>query len=99
MSAISAYYSEEEAVVMAVEAGVDMLLLPRDFEKAFNSILEAVRANLISEERIDESVRRILTLKKESKISFEKSDLDPNEVLGSPEHRALAESIRKDSQP
>jgi len=98
MSAISSYFSEEEAVVRAVEAGVDMLLLPRDFEKAFDALINAVKNGQVSEERIDESVGRILTLKKESGISFVKSDLNPDEVLGSPEHKALADKIRKESK-
>jgi beta-N-acetylhexosaminidase len=97
MSAISAFYPEEEAVVLAVEAGVDMLLLPKDFEKSYNAILAAVKNGRLTEQRIDESVRRILKIKLEYKISEENKDLNPEKVLGSKEHKALADEIKSKS--
>ena len=42
MTAITEYYPPEEAAVMALEAGADMLLMPEDFEKAYNAVLAAV---------------------------------------------------------
>ena len=63
MGAISEYYSSSEAAVMAVQAGVDMILMPSDFQAARKGILDAVRDGRILEERLDESVRRILELK------------------------------------
>ena len=63
MGAVANYYSPEEAAVMAVLAGVDMLLMPADFELAYFGLLGAVNSGVISTERIDESVRRILTQK------------------------------------
>lgn len=97
MSAISAFYPEEEAVVLAIEAGVDMLLLPVDLEKAYTSILNAVKIGRLTEKRIDESVRRILSLK--NKYLYENSDkkLDADITLGSDEHLKLSEKVRKES--
>lgn len=63
MSAISDYYGADEAAIMAVLAGCDMLLMPEDFEKAYNGILQAVADGNISEERIDDSLRRIYRIK------------------------------------
>ena len=63
MGAIVNNYSSAEAAVLAVEAGVDMLLMPGDFQSAYQGVLEAVRTSRISEERIEESVERILTVK------------------------------------
>lgn len=101
MSAITALYKEEDAVVMAVQAGVDMLLLPKDLESAFNAVLTAVRDGRISEERIDGSVKRILKLKLEKLTDkpgeIPDPDPDPEEALGSKEHRDLAEQIRRES--
>ena len=97
MSAITAFYSEEEAVVMAVEAGIDILLLPNDFSKAYNAVLTAVMDGRISEERIDESVIRILALKLRA-ISGKPTQA-PETVLGSPEHQQLAERIREEARP
>lgn len=68
MSAISEYYTSEEAAVMAVRAGADMLLMPENFEEAYNGLLAAVQAGTISEERIDESLRRIYRIKYADKL-------------------------------
>lgn len=48
---------------MSVKAGMDMILQPKDMASAVNSIEQAVADGELSEDRIDESVRRILTLK------------------------------------
>lgn len=93
MNAISKVYPEEEAVVMAIEAGVDMLLLPVDFPKSFDAVLSAVKRGKITEERIDQSVRRILEVKMKHIIGKEPSNLNPDEVLGSSEHKELAKRI------
>lgn len=99
MSAISAFYPEEEAVVLAVEAGVDILLLPRDFEKSYQAILSAVKKGRLTEARIDESVRRILKLKTDKLWEQSPNPIEPEKVLGSKEHWDLAEQIRKDITP
>ena len=68
MSAISEYYSADEAAVMALRAGCDMLLMPEDFEKAYNGVLQAVRDGVIAEERIDDALRRIYRIKYADKV-------------------------------
>ncbi len=68
MTAITDYYTPEEAAVMAIEAGADMLLMPEDFEKAYNAVLAAVQDGTISEERIDESLDRIYRVKCAGKL-------------------------------
>ena len=47
----------------AVQAGVDILLMPYDYRQAFDAVLTAVSDGTIPEERLDESVYRILSLK------------------------------------
>ena len=69
MSAISEYYTADEAAVMAITAGADMLLMPEDFETAYNGLLAAVQDGTISEERINESLRRIYRIKYADKIA------------------------------
>lgn len=54
--------TQREAVRMAVDAGIDMSMVPYDFSFA-DHLIDLVRSGEISEERIDESVRRILQLK------------------------------------
>jgi len=63
VEAITTYYGPEETAVMAILAGCDMLLMPEDFEKAYNGIIEAVRNGHISEERINDALRRIYRVK------------------------------------
>lgn len=68
MTAITDYYTPEEAAVMALEAGADMLLMPEDFEKAYNAVLAAVQDGTLSEERINESLNRIYRVKCAGKL-------------------------------
>lgn len=68
MTAITDYYTPEEAAVMAIEAGADMLLMPEDFEKAYAAVLAAVQEGKITEERIDESLERIYRVKCAGKL-------------------------------
>lgn len=63
MGAISQQYTSDEAAVRALKAGVDLLLMPADFKSAYEGVLAAVEEGELSEERIDESVRRILRVK------------------------------------
>ena len=57
------YHSSGEAAVKAVEAGDDILLMPDDFQAARSALLQAVENGETTEDRIDESVRRMLTVK------------------------------------
>lgn len=68
MSAITEYYTPEEAAVLAIEAGADMILMPEDFEAAYTGLLNAVQEGRISEERIDESLKRIYRIKRRDDV-------------------------------
>ena len=63
MGAVTQQYSSAQAAVAALDAGADMLLMPEDFKAAYQGVLDAVNNGTISEERINESVRRILEIK------------------------------------
>ena len=65
MGAITQQYSNAEAAVGSILAGVDIVLAPKNFIEAFDAVIAAVGNGTISEERINQSVRRILKLKKE----------------------------------
>ncbi|MBE5882075.1 MAG: hypothetical protein E7289_07220 [Lachnospiraceae bacterium] len=62
-------YTYAEAAVGAIEAGADMILAPKNFLKSYNGILDAVNDGTLTEERIDESVRRIYRVKYESRVT------------------------------
>ena len=64
MASIRGKYPPAKSAVKAVQAGADMLLAPFAYEVAFDAVVAAVEDGTISEARIDESVRRILALKK-----------------------------------
>jgi len=63
MGAIAEEYSSGQAAVKALKAGVDILLMPEDFKAAYDGVISAVRDGEVTEERIDESVKRIINLK------------------------------------
>ena len=65
MKAITMQYGNEEAAIKGIQAGLDIILNPENFTKAFDAVVNAVTKGVISEERINESVRRILNLKKQ----------------------------------
>lgn len=65
MGAITENYAADEAAVLAVQAGADMILMPKDYETAYNGLLDAVKNGTISEERINESLIRIVKVKQQ----------------------------------
>lgn len=63
MGAVTEQYSSAEAAVQTVLAGSDLVLMPKDFDEAYQGMLRAIEDGTISEERLDESLRRILKIK------------------------------------
>jgi len=63
MSGLTIYFTQEEAAVRALEAGADMLLKPADVDASFRGVRDAVKSGRITEQRVEESARRILAAK------------------------------------
>ena len=63
MGAITSQFSTKEAAIGAIKAGVDVILGPHNYKVAFDAVVEAVQNGEISEQRINESVKRILSVK------------------------------------
>ena len=63
MGAIVKNYGAGKAALLAFLAGNDIILLPNDFHQAYSTILSAVKDGTISEERLNQSILRILKLK------------------------------------
>jgi len=80
MGAITDHYTSGEAAVKAVQAGVDMILMPQNFEEAYQGILEAVHQGTISEERIDASIKRILEVKMNETSNLKTGDSSERET-------------------
>ncbi len=88
----------KEATFMAVEAGIDMCMVPNDYD--FTKLLiELVKEGRITESRLDVSVRRVLKLKQ--KLGILKSTTLPKEKdfekFASAEHRAAARKTAEES--
>ncbi|CDR30857.1 Periplasmic beta-glucosidase precursor [Acholeplasma oculi] len=85
-----------QKVIKSINAGVDMLMQPHNFESVINVIIGAVNSNLISMERMDDAVSRILRVKYEIGLFEEKeriaSDLR-NEHALSIARQAVRESM------
>ena len=56
-------YGAADAAVKAIQAGADLLLEPDDLEAAYEGVLKAVKKGYITEDRLDESIYRILRVK------------------------------------
>ncbi len=63
MGALTNNYTQDEVYIKAINAGVDILLMPNGSKDALNTIRDAVNKGMISEDTINNSVRKILTLK------------------------------------
>ena len=68
MASITDHYTSGEAAVKALQAGVDMILMPQDLQAAFDGVKAALSDGTLTQERIDESVLRILQVKAEYNI-------------------------------
>ena len=65
MGAITLQYTNAEAAVGTLQAGADIVLGPQNFVEAFDAVVKAVEDGVLTEQRIDQSVRRILRLKRQ----------------------------------
>jgi beta-N-acetylhexosaminidase len=63
MAGVRQQYGDDRVPVLAIKAGADVLLMPPNFDLAYNAVLNAVASGELTEARIDQSVRRILALK------------------------------------
>jgi beta-glucosidase-like glycosyl hydrolase/CubicO group peptidase (beta-lactamase class C family) len=99
MNGISNYYAPGEAVVRALQSGVDVLLLSPDEMTAIDGLKKAVETGRITEERIDRSVRKILALKFDYGL-FENPFVDIQSLrrkINTPEYQEIANRIARES--
>ncbi len=95
MSGLTIYFTQEEAAVRALEAGADMLLKPADVDASFRGVLQAVKSGRITEQRVEESARRILAAKYD--LGLVEQRITPvdslDRLVGSKDVMALATEI------
>jgi beta-N-acetylhexosaminidase len=99
MDGVANYYAPGEAVVLSINAGADMLLIPPDITTALDEAERAVLDGRISEERLNESVRRILKLKVEYGL-FDRKTVDVEALytkINTIEHQLIADEMSRES--
>ncbi len=86
------------SVAQCINAGVDMVMVPTDGRAFEDALASGVTSGAISMDRIEEAVRRILTVKFEMGL-FENPYADPalQSTIGSTEHRAIAREAVQES--
>jgi beta-N-acetylhexosaminidase len=99
MGGIAKRYGATEPLIMAVEAGADVLLMPRSIPDAIETIMAAVKSGRLSEPRIDASVRRILAAKARAGLRQGRLvDLNAvDRIVDVPEHTRIAEEVAERS--
>jgi beta-glucosidase len=92
----------KDKCAQAINAGMDMVMVPNDWKNFIGNTLDQVRAEKIALSRIDDAVTRILRVKFRADL-FERGRpssrplANKREVVGAPEHRALARQAVRES--
>ena len=99
MNAVTNYFDPAQAVVKAFGAGNDILLMPPDIKTGIKALYDAVKSGEISEQRLDESVRKILAAKMWLKLTANKNKPQDDMIdkILIPEHMKLANEIAENS--
>ena len=95
MAAIADGYGASEAAIRSLEAGSDVLLMPREPLRAIAAVVGAVRSGRLTAERIDASARRVLELKARARL-HEGADVDPDAIprlVGTQWHESFARGV------
>jgi len=88
MGALAGQYSQEEIAVRAVEAGMDILLHPRDALATVDAVVAAVEQGRLTRQRITESVERIMHAK--TKLGLFDEDMHAPEPIDYEKNRQTA---------
>ncbi|MFE0272867.1 glycoside hydrolase family 3 protein [Streptomyces sp. NPDC058992] len=99
MAGVRQKYGDDRVPVLALKAGCDQLLNPPNLSVAWNAVLEAVRSGELTEQRIEESILRILLLKDELGL-FRQPFVTREGVdrtVGKRSHLAAADRIAQDT--
>ena len=99
MSGLTIYFNQDEAAVLAVLAGADILEKPADVDATVKGLKAAVASGRISEERLNQSVRKILAWKYE--LGLDKRKITPldaiDKTVSSEDSRRLSKEIAENA--
>lgn len=99
MQGITNHYAPGEAVVLALRAGADLMLISPDELTAIDDVYDAIQIGRLSEDRVDQSVRKLLELKKNRGV-FDNHTVDLpglNNKINTLNYQAIANSIARQS--
>lgn len=100
MAGMGTVMPREKAVPLTIASGCDMFLFTKNLEEDFAFMTEGVKSGVITKERLDEAVTRILALKASLKL-HEKNNLPDKakarEIVGSAEHKEIAKEVARKS--
>lgn len=100
MQGISSKFSPGRVVVQALNAGADIMLISPDIYTAINEVVAAVERGEITEERIDESYRKIIQWKKENGLFDKENQVDIPHLdtrINTNFHQSVANNIARES--
>jgi len=99
MSGLTIYFTQEEASVRAIEAGADLLLKPADPDASLRGVRDAVKKGRLTEQRIDESARKVLAAKYDLGLTQQRvTSLDAiDKVVAGRQEMQLADDIANDA--
>lgn len=99
MAGVVKHFSAEEVALRCVNAGVDLILMPQGESVSISAIENAVNSGTLSEEQINNSVRKILNAKEWLKLNENKiSDVNKvSQVVNSDEAKKISRQIADES--
>jgi beta-N-acetylhexosaminidase len=99
MAGVAQRYGATEPLIMAMEAGADVLLMPRDVRTAIETVVAAVESGRLSEARIDQSVRRLFQAKARAGLMGNRQvELERvSEIVGVRPHTSVATTVAERS--
>ena len=104
MGAIDQHFEPAEAAVKAIQAGADIILMPKNLEQVMPAVLSAVKNGEITQEQVDQSARRIISLKlkrgilkEENPAPLEGRMVAANQTVGSEDHKELEKRVAEQS--
>ncbi len=99
MAGVLKQFGADEAVKRAVAAGIDVLIQPVDVSKTIDAVVAGVKEGRYSEARLDQSVRRVLELKRSLDLEHHRTvSIDAlRTIVGDSSHVAVAREIAERS--
>jgi beta-glucosidase-like glycosyl hydrolase/CubicO group peptidase (beta-lactamase class C family) len=97
MHGVTKHFGSGEAAVRALEAGIDMLIMPDDLVAARRAVLAALRSGRLPQARLDTAVKRVLAAKYDAGLAaYKPADLDHiRQHVARPEHGAVSREIAR----